>query len=41
MKKNINVFEFVKKDIYNEHYDDKNVNKLYDVIYYDIVNKII
>jgi hypothetical protein len=41
MKKNIDVFEFVKKDIYNEHYDDKNVNKLYDVIYYDIVNKII
>ena len=41
MKKNINVFEIVKKDIYNERYDDKNLNKLYDVIYYDIINKII
>jgi len=41
MKKNINVFEIVKRDFYNEHYDDKNLNKLYDVIYYDIINKII
>jgi hypothetical protein len=41
MKKNINVFEIVKRDFYNERYDDKNINKLYDVIYYDIVNKII
>lgn len=41
LKKNIDIFKIVFSDLFNENYDKKSINNTYDIVYHDIIKRII
>ena len=41
LKKNIDIIKIVSTDLNNDNYDNKHMNKVYDVVYEDVIKQII